>query len=123
MRYKTPIPLSYAQEHYLQLSDSDDEGNVDKDGHSSFKRHKQRSNKIIVGGGTVNGTSKIKKGNGAAVPIKILFKREASVNRERPVSGAMFRSIAEIDPELKVSSDRSKSPISHPIFYSAFSQR
>ena len=102
MRYKTPIPLSYAQEHYLQLSDSDDEGNLDNEGNISLTRQKQRSNKVPPGAGAANTTNKVKKGNGAAVPIKILFKREANINRERPVSGAMFRSIAEIDPELKV---------------------
>ena len=106
MRYKTPIPLSYTQEHYLELSDSDDEGVNNGDGKNSAARFRSRPERVsIVGGnaGAANTVIKIKKGSAAVVPAKIQFKREANINRERPVSGSMFRSIAEVDPELKVS--------------------
>jgi hypothetical protein len=55
----------------------------------------------VTGGGKPSGTSG-KKPPGIGPQVKIQFKREKVINRERPISGAIFRTFAEEDPECKV---------------------
>jgi hypothetical protein len=55
----------------------------------------------VTGGGKLSGTSG-KKPPGIGPQVKIQFKREKVINRERPISGAIFRTFAEEDPECKV---------------------
>jgi hypothetical protein len=44
------------------------------------------------------------KGFASTTGLKVQFKRDKVENRERPVSAAMFRTLAETDPEFKVCS-------------------
>jgi hypothetical protein len=116
MRYKTPIPLSYMQEHYMELSDSD-EGDLSprskihaarltvKTAPAQSTRPKMDTTRQGGGFGLDSGTgagSKKPKGFASTTGLKIQFKRDKVENRERPVSAAMFRTLAETDPEFKV---------------------
>lgn len=113
MRYKTPIPLSYLQEHYMELSDSDD-GDLSprsrmhaarltvKTAPAQSTRPKMDTR---LGGGFGMDTGqggKKPKGFASTTGVKIQFKRDKVENRERPVSAALFRTLAETDPEFKV---------------------
>ena len=96
MRFRNPIPLSFTQEHYMELSDSDDENDENQ-------MKKSKANRLnSVNALTTSQKNKIKKGPTAGAGVKIQFKRDSVVNRERPVSAALFRSLADIDPEFKV---------------------
>ena len=87
----------------MELSDSDDEGD------DSMTGRKSRGNRLSINSAPSGLTSSGKnkpttkpKGPIAGAGVKIQFKREKNVNRERPISGAMFRTLADIDPEFKV---------------------
>jgi len=96
MRFKNSMPLSFTNEHYMQLSDSEDEGEGPKVNRASVSAPTNGS------GGKPPGSTGGKKPPGPTPIAKIQFKREKLVNRERPISGAIFRTFAEEDPECKV---------------------
>ena len=115
MRYRTPIPLTYSHEHYMELSDSEDERERDGEeggvGSAHLHRGKSQGNRLFINTAPQLGTRDPGlivggKRPKAAVPaggVRIQFKRDRVVNRERPISASLFRTLADCDPEFKVS--------------------
>eukprot|EP01038_Epipyxis_sp_PR26KG_P004770 gene4770-6692_t len=91
MKFRTELPNAY-QQHYLQISDSDDEDKPERIPISTLNK----SNKSTTGK-----AGNKKKGNNTT-KVEIVFKHERPVVRERPQSAKQFRDIASNDPEFKI---------------------
>ena len=117
MRYRTPIPLTYSHEHYMELSDSEDERERERDGEEGegnghLHRGKSQGNRLFINTAPQLGIRDMGLGAGAGgkrpkapVPnggVRVQFKRDRVVNRERPISATLFRTLADCDPEFKV---------------------
>lgn len=86
-------------EHYMQLSDSDDEDKPDK-------VHAYASARGVAGAHANKSKDGGKSGGGKGGPNAnksiVHFKRDKPIVRERPVSAKLFRTVAINDPEIKV---------------------
>lgn len=107
MRFKISLPANYNahdNQHYMQLSDSDDD---DKPDRTVGSIHGGTRSSIGTAGGNTGkstgaGGKKKAAGGAGAKPGEALFKHEKPVIRERPVSAKQFRIVATADPEFKV---------------------
>jgi hypothetical protein len=104
-RFSTALPLTYKTEFYMELSsDSEDEEENRTRTASRVggrRRASSQDQSATMGHSTTNMGSKTKplpKGMGG----KVLFKRDKPINREVAVSPALYRSLVDTDPELKV---------------------
>ena len=123
-RFKNAIPVTYKQEFYMELS-SDSENEEDDSINMSVTRKRmkdqQRTTKRNSSIGSKRQGSVVENNwmgdeNGSKPPqsnnpkqqqnkhtnVKICFKHEKIINRERPISAQLFRTLADTDPEFKV---------------------
>ena len=119
-RFSSALPLSYKHEFYMELSSSDEDDDDDDEEGGNLRQRRAQSapgggtlastgGMGMTGGGATGDAAKKKPKSagagkkGASGPVvKVMFKHEKPENHDRPVSGALFRSMAEADPEFKV---------------------
>jgi hypothetical protein len=115
-RFSSALPLSYKHEFYMELSSSDEDEDEVEGGNVRPRRAQSApGGEGTLGGGGTGTTAGAgagekkkpksagagKKG-GAGPVVKIMFKHDKPENHDRPLSSALFRSMAESDPEFKV---------------------